>query len=49
MSNSGSIGNALYIWLPVYFLSTINNLDTPVTKTESQTMKIIYEIVEEEQ
>lgn len=49
MSDSGSIGNALYIWLPVYFLSTINNLDTPVTKTESQTMKIIYEIVEEEQ
>lgn len=28
------------------FLGTIDNLSTPITKTESQTMKIIYDLVE---
>ncbi len=34
----------LAIWTP--FLSTINNLSTPVVKNETQTMKVTYEITE---
>lgn len=30
------------------FLSTINNLSTPVTKTNGQTMKITYDIIQED-
>lgn len=33
-----------FIWTP--FLSTINNLSTPVVKNETQTMKVTYEITE---
>lgn len=33
-----------HIWAP--FLSTINNLSTPVVKNETQTMKVTYEITE---
>lgn len=35
---------SLFIWAP--FLSTINNLSTPVVKNETQTMKVTYEITE---
>lgn len=38
--------------IPGHFLSTINNLESPVTKTQSQTMKVTYTItkqVEEEE
>lgn len=30
------------------YLGTINNLETPVTKTEAQTMKVVYELTESE-
>lgn len=43
------LGNGYYynsynrlLWLDSYYLATINNLDTPVTKTSAQTMKITY-------
>lgn len=37
-----------YNYLP-YYLGTINNLGTPITKTSAQSMKVIYEIVEKEE
>lgn len=36
----------LYQFVYVPFLSTINNLSTPVVKNETQTMKVTYEITE---
>lgn len=34
------------LWLPSHYLGTIANLDSPVTKTNSQTMKITYTLTE---
>lgn len=37
------------IYVPLsYYLGTINNLESPVTKTEAQTMKVVYELTESE-
>lgn len=42
-SDTGSMGNLSGgIYKNPLILSTINNLDTPVTKTAAQTMKITY-------
>lgn len=43
-----SYNNRYYLCLKQYtpFLSTINNLSTPVVKNETQTMKVTYEITE---
>ena len=39
------IGNIMYTTNP-FFLSTKNNLETPVTKTSEQTMKVTYTLTE---
>ncbi|SDY12967.1 hypothetical protein [Eubacterium barkeri] len=39
-------GTSVMYTLPMMFLSTINNLSTPVVKNETQTMKVTYEITE---
>lgn len=46
--NYSGIGNILEPMLDVdpRYLATINNLATPVTKTEAQTMKVTYELIE---
>lgn len=36
----------LYIVASPHYLGTINNFDAPITKTNAQTMKVIYELVE---
>ena len=36
----------IYLMIDIDFLSTINNLSTPVVKNETQTMKVTYEITE---
>ena len=42
-SSGGSSRTAgIYICSPCQFLSTKNNLETPVTKTSSQSMKVTY-------
>lgn len=38
--------SVIYLGLFTPFLSTINNLSTPVVKNETQTMKVTYEITE---
>ena len=46
--------NQYYNWIRIHwaylytFMSTINNLSTPVTKTNGQTMKITYDIIQVE-
>ena len=46
--------NTSYNYFDIYFgylytfMSTINNLSTPVTKTNGQTMKITYDIIQVE-
>lgn len=46
-SNYSAIGTTLRFALFPYYLATKNNLDTPVTKTSEQSMKITYTLTEE--
>lgn len=46
-SNYGNVA-ALYVGLMPQYLATINNLQSPVTKTADKTMKITYTITETE-
>ena len=41
--------NSLSIGPNPYYLATINNLEKSITKTDAQTMKIIYDLTEEEE
>lgn len=43
---SGNYANII-IGLDPYYLGTINNLEKSITKTDAQTMKIIYDLTEE--
>ena len=45
--NNNSYARRLYYCLLPYYLATKNNLDTPVTKTSEQSMKITYTLTEE--
>lgn len=44
---SNTINVYLTIELSPYYLGTINNLEKSITKTDAQTMKIIYDLTEE--
>lgn len=49
-SDSGYYDTARYetgIYLPMMYLATINNLETPIVKTSDKTMKITYVLKEE--
>lgn len=43
---NNSVNGNCYLGVDSRYLATINNLSTPVTKTEAQTMKVTYEITE---
>lgn len=48
-SSSPTEFHSLIMYAPLnYYLGTINNLSSPVTKTEAHTMKVIYELTESE-
>lgn len=44
--NTGTQPNWQWLWPSAHYLGTIANLDSPVTKTSSQTMKITYTLTE---
>ena len=46
--NSSNNYFEIYFGYLYTFMSTINNLSTPVTKTNGQTMKITYDIIQVE-
>ena len=43
---SQSFSGEIYYMTNPFFLSTKNNLETPVTKTSEQTMKVTYTLTE---